>query len=301
MFICVHCQSELKLTNPDNYSCSNCSAAYRRGPAGYFEMMREAAPGSGTTSDYVACQHHCCHGVFEYLQPLLQQEPCRTVLDVGCGVGALTTSLIDSGFDAFGVDLPEQAQHWAAAKNNPDRFVSASALQLPFPSESFDFVYSLGVIEHIGTSLGHCTLAPDYQSQRQQYAKEILRVAKPGGRILIACPNKTFPIDVQHGPGDALEKAGAIRSAIFERTGMNIHKTWGRYHLLSYGEVKSLFRVNGEREFKALPLQNYFGFGRFKKGFLKPFAGLAEYWVHNLTPGLRTTFLNPYVMAQIRK
>lgn len=264
-------------------------------------MMRESAPRAATTEEYAACQHHCCQTVFEFLQPLVRQEPCKAILDVGCGVGASTSSLARAGYDAYGVDLPEQAQLWAAAGNDQDRFISASALSLPFEDESFDFVYSLGVIEHIGTVLGHCTLAADYQLQRQQYANEILRVTKPGGRILIACPSKSFPVDVQHGPGDPAQPAGPIRSFIFDHTGMNIHKTWGRYHLLSYPEVRKLFTADGSREFTAPSLRDYFGFGRFKKGFLKPFAGLAEHWVHNLPVGVRTTFLNPYVMAQIRK
>jgi hypothetical protein len=129
-----------------------------------------------------------------------------------------------------------------------------------------------------------------------------LRVTKPGGRILIACPNKTFPVDVQHGPGDDIQRAGKLRSYIFEKTGMNIHKTWGQYHLLSYPEIKRLFAgKNGSRHFSALPLENYFQFGRFKRGFLKPFGSFAQFWVNHMPEGARRTFINPYMMAEIRK
>jgi len=264
-------------------------------------MMCGPVPDAGTTEDYAASQHHCSHAVFEFLLPLLRQESCRTVLDVGCGVGASISELGRAGYDAFGVDLPEQAPRWMAAGNDQNRFLLASALSLPFQDNSFDFVYSLGVIEHVGTILGHCALAPDYQLKRQQYAKEILRVTKPGGRILIACPNKSFPVDIQHGPGDSAQRAGPMRSFIFDHTGMNIHKTWGQYHLVSYPELEKLFTSEGGRDFSAVPLRGYFQFGRFRKGFLKPLAGLAEYWMNNVTSVGGRTFLNPYVMAQIRK
>jgi SAM-dependent methyltransferase len=286
------------------YGCSSCSATFKRNRYGYFQMMRETVPDTGTPEDYAACQHRFSNNVVQFLNPLLQQAPCKAVLDVGCGVGATATALAGLGYNAYGVDLPEQAQHWAAAKNDPDHFIAASALRLPFPDNVFDFVYSLGVIEHIGTVIGHCTLRDDYVSLRRQYAREILRVTKPGGRVLIACPNKTFPIDVQHGPDDAAGKANPIRSYIGARTGVNIHKTWGRYHLVSYAEVKELFAAgngNSAHQFTALPLKNYFEFGRLKQGVLKPLAGIAEYWVNNMPAMARPTFLNPYVMAQIRK
>jgi len=264
-------------------------------------MMREPAPDAGTPEDYAEGQHHCSQMIFEFLQPHLHREACTTILDVGCGVGATITALAKAGYDAYGIDLPEQARHWAAARHPANRFFTASALHLPFQDDSFDFVYSFGVIEHIGTVLGHCTLLPDYQSQRQQYANEIMRVAKPGARVMIACPNKIFPVDIQHGPGDAAEKAGAIRSFIYNRTGMNVHKTWGQYHLVSDAEVRKLFGVAGARGFTSLPLDGYFGFGRFREGFLKPLARVAEYWVSNMPARARTTFLNPYVMIQIKK
>src|SRR6185437_6341492 len=241
MLICVHCHGELQACSPEQLSCSNCSATFNRGPYGYFEMMNEPAPDAGTSEDYAASQHHCSHAVLEFLDSLLKQEPCRRILDVGCGVGASISELGRAGYEAFGIDLPEQAPRWAAAGNDKTRFFVASAPKLPFQDNSFDFVYSLGVIEHVGTILGHCALAPDYQLKRQQYAKEILRVTKPGGRILIACPNKSFPVDIQHGPGDSAQRAGPMRSFIFDHTGMNIHKTWGQYHLVSYPELEKLF------------------------------------------------------------
>ena len=300
VLICVHCHSPLRAASPDEYSCTSCSATFQRDRGGYFSIMQEQFDVSGTPEDYASHQHDCGHAVVEFLLPLLKEETCQTLLDVGCGVGASAAALTSFGFQSYGVDLPDLSRFWAAAKHDRDRFFGGSALSLPFADNSFDFVYSLGVIEHMGTVFGHCTLAPDYWSQRQRYADEIIRVTRPGGRILIACPNKSFPVDIQHGPGDMIEKAGRIRSFIFNRTGVNVHQTWGRYHLLSYAEVKRLFK-NNISEFTALPLRNYFQFARFKKGFLKPFSGMAEYWVNNLPAFARKSFLNPYLIVEMRK
>lgn len=152
------------------------------------------------------------------------------------------------------------------------------------------------MIEHIGTVDGHAMLSSNYEEARQAYANEIIRVTKPGGRILVACPNKSFPIDIQHGC------KGRIRGYIYKRTGLNIHQIWGKYHLLSYAETRNLFCLQGgAHSFKPLPLKGYLGFGRFESGFLKPFAQLAKLYMNNLPNFLRPTFANPYILVEIRK
>jgi SAM-dependent methyltransferase len=298
---CIYCQAVLKADGPGALACEKCSANFRRDPWGYFTLIQNSFEGAGTTEEYAKEQHNCGQKITDFLRRLIEQEACKNVLDVGCGVGVSTANLASLGFNAWGVDLPNITRLWAAVGRDPDRFIAASALRLPFSDETFEFVCSLGVIEHIGTISGHCALAPNYEEQRKQYAKELVRITKPGGRILIACPSKSFPVDIQHGPGDIIEPAGRIRAFIFRRTGMNLHRTWGRYHLPSYGEVKNLFKSAGAQEFSSLPLNGYFEFSRFKSGFLRPFATLAEFWISNLPAGFRATFLNPYVMLQIRK
>jgi SAM-dependent methyltransferase len=223
-------------------------------------------------------------------------------LDVGCGVGKEVRMLIEDGYDAYGIDLPNLSPFWSQFGNSPQHFFCATGTGLPFPNDFFDVVYSFGVIEHIGTRTGHCTLARDYRDTRQQYANEILRVVKPQGRVIIACPNKSFPIDIQHDPGDELCSPNEIRKWIYSKTGINIHRVWGKYHLLSHNEMRMLFG-QGYRlaEFKTLALKGYFGFGRFQKGFLRPFARLASLYVECLPRTLRSSPFNPYVLVEMRK
>lgn len=286
--------------------CVGCAHLYPFNRYGFAELLPPdlALDGSAlntTTADYADDQHSTGVRVLrDYLLPLLKAQPFRTVLDVGCGIGAGIRELTAAGYDAYGIDLPGLTPFWAEAGNDPGRFFGSHALRLPFSNDSFDVVYSLGVIEHIGTVIGHCTLRPDFALHRQRYAGEIVRVTKPGGRIIIACPNKAFPMDIQHGPADEAGPKHWIRSLIFDRTGINLHKTWGVYHLLSYGEIKELFCAQaGARSIEALPLTGYFAFGRFKRGFLKPFGRFAEYYLRRLPAAVRASFLNPYVLVEI--
>ncbi|MBI5870705.1 MAG: methyltransferase domain-containing protein [Actinobacteria bacterium] len=241
----------------------------------------------------------------EYLIPYLRREPAERILDAGCGIGRTVKNLIERGYDAYGIDLPCLAEYWSKDGNDPGRFFCCDAARLPFPDGYFDVVLSMGVIEHIGTIDGDCTLADDYRSARQFYADELIRVTRTGGRMLIACPNKRFPIDPQHTASDRFSPDTAVfrlRNFLFEKTGLNIHRTWGKYHLLSYSEVEQLFiKHGGAHEMEALPIKGYFGLTIFGSGFLRPFGRLAEVWINDMPAAMRATSLNPYVMVQVRK
>jgi SAM-dependent methyltransferase/uncharacterized protein YbaR (Trm112 family) len=75
----------------------------------------------------------------------------RTFLEVGCGVG-LTTYHAQKNFDvdAVGVDLSRAPSKAAIHfKDNPFlHFVQASVFALPFKKQSFDLIYTRGVLHH---------------------------------------------------------------------------------------------------------------------------------------------------------
>jgi SAM-dependent methyltransferase len=99
----------------------------------------------------------------------------KHVLEIGLGQGADSEQIIRRGAIWSGLDLtPESISRVSARlrlRGLPyQRLELGSALSLPFPDDSFDIVFSHGVLDHV----------PDIV----QAQKEIARVLKPGGRLI---------------------------------------------------------------------------------------------------------------------
>ncbi len=133
------------------------------------------------------------------------------VLDCGCGNGLSIDLLREQGMRAWGIDAG-RARHQQWQKRNERRhLISASALGIPFADASFDVVLSSGLVEHIGIheeeNGGYRShRLSDCHRQRQQFIRELVRVLKPDGFVLLDHPNGAFPADFWHGGA-----AGSIR------------------------------------------------------------------------------------------
>jgi SAM-dependent methyltransferase len=96
----------------------------------------------------------------------------KLVLDVGCGMGRFAEVATRWGARVIGIDLSAAAE--VAAKNLGDReFVAmqADVFSLPFAPESFDCIYSMGVLHH----------TPDCE----QAVKVLPQYLKPGGMLAV--------------------------------------------------------------------------------------------------------------------
>lgn len=95
------------------------------------------------------------------------------VLDAGCGMGRFAEVCIDAGAEVHAVDLSTAVE--AAARNlsqHPNvSFYQADIMNLPFADETFDFIYSIGVLHHTS-------------STREAFLR-LTRLLKPGGHIAI--------------------------------------------------------------------------------------------------------------------
>ena len=111
------------------------------------------------------------------------------VLDVGCGIGGTSRHIAKTfGPDTrvTGITLSpkqvERATELAAEQNLPNAsFRVMNALAMDFPDDTFDLVWACESGEHM----------PD----KKKYVEEMVRVLKPGGRLVIAtwCQRSTPP------------------------------------------------------------------------------------------------------------
>lgn len=81
---------------------------------------------------------------------LTGDNPIGTVLEVGCGTGAVLTALATRGIGSsyVGVDLADPTKHTDPAALSLD-LRQFDGKVLPFDADSFDFVYASHVIEHV--------------------------------------------------------------------------------------------------------------------------------------------------------
>jgi SAM-dependent methyltransferase len=108
------------------------------------------------------------------------------ILENGCGVGmyleplgrAFGTPLV------FGLEYDYERAAQAGLGHPPVRVVCGAGEHLPYPDGCFDLVLSNEVIEHV-------------QDDRQALA-EMARVLRPGGRLVLFCPNRWYPVET-HG------------------------------------------------------------------------------------------------------
>jgi len=104
----------------------------------------------------------------------------RTVLEVGCGAGVDLARFAKGGAEVTGVDLAASAIDLARANFEQQglqgRFEVADGEHLPFPDNSFDFVYAHGVVQ--------------YTANPRELARECHRVLKPAGQAVFQVYNR---------------------------------------------------------------------------------------------------------------
>ena len=249
-----------------------------------------------TTREYAAAQDQDnAAKVLDYLMPLVRRLGARSMLDVGCGVGAMVRTLMDKNCEVYGVDLPGLHGHWRRNDLSNERMfiVDPLKLRLPFADGGIDFAFTFGVIEHVGTTDGQSTRRSDHHALRRQWLREVYRAVKPGGAMLIAGPNRRFPIDVAHGP-DA--QASATEQWLSTRLRVSVHRTWGDHFLWSYQDFA--FYLNDlPYRLEPLSIAGFLGFSRVPR----PLRALAHGYINKLPNSLLGTGFNPWVMALVHK
>lgn len=104
------------------------------------------------------------------------------LLDVGCGTGVLAEALVNEGYDVTGLD-PFQGMLKYVKQRVPELdTVHGRGEDMPFPDSTFDFTYCVAVMHHVAE-----------KPNVRQTLLEMVRVTKPGGKIMIWDHNPRNP------------------------------------------------------------------------------------------------------------
>ena len=145
------------------------------------------------SKDFIAAKHDFVHEMVRW-GGLDKLPPKTTLLDVGCGIGGSSRILAkDYDFDVTAVTIsPQQVKR--ARELTPEgvdaKFAVDDAMALSFPDASFDVVWSVEAGPHM----------PD----KAVFARELLRVLKPGGILVVADWNqrddRVYPLNFWEKP-----------------------------------------------------------------------------------------------------
>ena len=146
-------------------------------------------------------------------------EVSGCVLEIGTGTG-------------YGIDIiAPHAEHFTTLDKfrSPDlgelptnvEFVEATVPPLPFADESFDYVVSFQVIEHI--------------RRDKAFVAEVHRVLKPGGRFIVSTPNR--PMSLTRNPWHVREYTAAqLRELLAEFSEVDMRGVSGNDKVWAYYE-----------------------------------------------------------------
>lgn len=119
----------------------------------------------------------------EFIFKEIEKEKPKKILDIGCGRGFYINafSLYSFPKEIHGVDINERYLLKAKRLSGDKRIKinKASIYKLPFKDNYFDFIVCSEVLEHLKND--------------QKGLKELKRVLKKKGKIIITVPNYNFP------------------------------------------------------------------------------------------------------------
>lgn len=142
----------------------------------------------------------------------------QKVLEIGVGMGADYLEWLKAGAQVTGVDLSaasiERARHRAELAGYRTDLRVADAEHLPFEDNSFDVVYSYGVMHH----------SPD----TAQCLREAFRVLKPGGQARIMVYHHPSLVGAMLWLRYGLLKGKSLRRSVFDHLESPGTKTYTR-------------------------------------------------------------------------
>lgn len=123
------------------------------------------------------------------------------VLDFGCGSGRTLVNFYQLYPEVkfFGTDVDGEAISWCRKNLNFAKFnVNESLPELGFPPATFDFIYAVSVFTHLNESFQY------------KWLKELKRITKPGGIILLTFHGEHCWKNLKKNEIDELKEKGFL-------------------------------------------------------------------------------------------
>lgn len=160
----------------------------------------------------------------------------QRLLEVGCGMGTDLLQFARAGANVTGVDLTprsvETSRHHLELWGQIGDFALTDAENLPFASESFDVVYSNGVLHHTPDTAGAI--------------REIHRVLRPGGLARVMLYHR----DSWNYWFEMILHRGLFRGQLLR--GQTAADIMSRYVEVNEGEGRPLVKVYSRRQAREL-------------------------------------------------
>ena len=123
---------------------------------------------------------------YEYVRSMVAG---KAVLDIACGTGYGLGILKEDAKLVIGIDIDSQALEAAKGECGPGVAISYSdATNLPFDSQTFDFVTSFETLEHL--------------HGRKEFLSELARVLRRDGKLVLSTPNANYTQPVNGKPSN---------------------------------------------------------------------------------------------------
>ena len=126
--------------------------------------------------------YNLCRKDYPHILNEIDTEPWQSVLDAGCGTGAVIYILHEKYPDKSytGIDLSEKMIEVAGKKNiDGVTFVQGDCEELPFAGSSFDVVI--------------CSQSFHHYTNPQKFFNNVSRVLKPDGRLILRDMSTSIP------------------------------------------------------------------------------------------------------------
>lgn len=209
-------------------------------------------------ADEIACWEKMTAPVVETAAALIgdhQPSNGARLLDIGCGYGFFLKKMAQRGWIVEGIEVSRAGREYATKRLG--LCVHATPLEdMAFPAENYDVVTLFYVIEHV--------------HDPEMMLREVFRVLKPGGMVLLRWPHSTPVVkilgpladrfDIYHTPRHLYDFNPLAMQHLLEKTGFRrIRNMIGGYTL----PEKRFFRWSSVVFGRMAEALHYFSGGRF--------------------------------------